>query len=231
MNELLNLLIISLLVMLISSCSNINYEYTCIKTYEKNPTSYLFNQNVNTIRQILIEKKNEIQQVFCPYYKESLKSKEIFVDDFGTKFFCTSDFYFKAPKENDSIGLWSDTNNRTIYFKSNGIDIFLACAGWFHSEVCFNNNDMPVDMQSNFLIHFEIIDCIKTKIEVIAIYPEIETGLCKYCGSGFSDMAIFSPTEATTIEGYKILLKIGELLGEEDEMPKIKIPKRPSKND
>lgn len=84
---------------------------------------------------------------------------------------------------------------------------------------------------SNYQIHFEKIDNTKTKIEVISIFPKIMIGICRACAPGLQDYLFSIPTEPTTIEEYKILLKIGELLGEEDEMPKIKIPNRPNEND
>jgi len=205
------LVLIIILICLLEGCT-INYNYHCIEYSDKNPTKYIFNKNIKEIREKIITNKDYIQQVFCDNYEEARKSTKLF-----TNYFCESGLVLRVVK--DSIQIYNPDKGRVYYLKTNSIDLFLISEGWKSSEICFNDDGIPLEYKSNYQIHFEIIDSLTTQVEIIALHPRLITGKQIMGGRGFANVIITSPTEPTSIEEYKILLKIGEFLGVKEEMP------------
>ena len=85
------------------------------------------------------------------------------------------------------------------------------------------SEDGPVYYHAEYHIHLTEVSENKTKVEIFTINPSISIG-----HKPFSQYIHMTPIERevlpSTIEEYEILLKIGEILGVKDSMPKIKLP-------
>ena len=86
-----------------------------------------------------------------------------------------------------------------------------------YSDVYYKKN-MPLLYSANFHLHFEQINLDKTKIKIYVINPKVAVGnqiICipSHCGYRWKKV------EPTTIEEYKILLRIGKLAGEKNMPP------------
>lgn len=115
--------------------------------------------------------------------------------------------------------LFADTNNKK--------DLCLMPVGFLgKSKVYFKNNGDSLDYTAWFYIHLEEIGKQKTKVKILTFDSEVITGqslipLPPHFGHPYKKSSV----EPSTIEEYQILLKIGDIVGEQ-KMPTLILPVR-----
>jgi hypothetical protein len=218
-NFIISITIIS--VLLFTGCG-VTYNYHCIDFDDKNPTKYIFNKNIDEIRETILNDENEIKLSLI--YNNQLH----YVEERYEK---NWNFYFKSPKE--YLDMWNPYQNSIKTIKTNSLDFYLISYGITKSsELCFDDKNIPLCYMVSFQIHFEIIDSLNTQIEIFTIYPRVITGIEGFpTGFHMSRQFIERSIMPSSIEEYEILLKIGEILGVKEEMPKCKYPIVPGKMD
>ena len=67
---------------------------------------------------------------------------------------------------------------------------------------------------ADFHLKIEDLGGERTRVEVETIDPQVIAGRALMPGRHFTRPNIYVPVEATSIEEYRLLLRLGELLGE-----------------
>ena len=200
--------------------------YSCSTTYkpisyEINPIRYIYDFKINTIYNTIKYNYDDFDHIF---HDERV--------DQGDSVYFTP--YFQSIFiGSDSISRLRDTSRTNIFrISDNKYDFFIECCGYKNSNIFFNNHNSPYLYWVDFHIHLQSIDNNHTVIEVIAIEPRIKIGqsffpTLPHLARPFTHTQV----ETSTIEEYEILLKIGELLGVKEKMPKCNYPEKPKKKE
>ena len=77
----------------------------------------------------------------------------------------------------------------------------------------------PVPYLADFQLRIEALGAGRTRVEVETIDPQVIAGRTLLPGRHFTRPNIYVPVEATSVEEYRLLLRLGELLGEPDMPP------------
>ena len=72
----------------------------------------------------------------------------------------------------------------------------------------------PVRYLADFQLKIEALGVGRTRVEVVTIDPQVIAGRALMPGRHFTRPNIYVPVEATSVEEYRLLLRLGELLGE-----------------
>ena len=101
-------------------------------------------------------------------------------------------------------------------------DVYVYAYGWDTSYI-YINKEYPIYYYAEYHVHMLPINENSTKIEIYTIKPKILLKEPRY-PSFFNFAAESRTVMPSTIEEYKILLCIGEILGVKDQMPKLYLP-------
>jgi hypothetical protein len=100
------------------------------------------------------------------------------------------------------------------------------------TSIVYYNQQNKIPYYYSLHLHIIKIDNTKTEVEIITINPEIMTGIrfpSNVLSSVFHQPPITKSVHPSTIEEYRVLLNIGEVLGIKDKMPTMRVPKYPDK--
>jgi hypothetical protein len=112
--------------------------------------------------------------------------------------------------------------------KENSKDLILSTANSKHATLGYSDvyfiGKKPLLYKAEFHLHFERINSTTTKIKINTLNPRVIVGkqvvtLASHRGYKYKKV------EPTTIEEYKILLRIGKIAGEK-KMPFINLPEQ-----
>ncbi len=106
----------------------------------------------------------------------------------------------------------------------NGNDVFFY---YGHSPMglskLYRVNGRPVPFLADFHLHLTALDDSKTRVEVFPADTQVIAGKTLLPGRHFIRANIYIPVEATTIEEYSLLLRLGDMLGQTG-MPALILP-------
>ena len=192
--------VLFILVLIAGSC--ITPKKIIISEVEKNPTEYLFNISMDSIRQT-------IEKTF-PFHTQS---------------YCNS-YLSRYESWLYSKRIPNPEKNENDYLLSSGVDDkYFKC----RSKVYFSKYGKPrLYRPEYYFIHLEETET-GIKVYVYAIEPTLRVGWSLQVGHaiiGSWCVPRYIPVPSTTVEEYEILLMIGRTLGIEKDMPPLKIPKK-----
>lgn len=121
----------------------------------------------------------------------------------------------------------SDSNivrgNKVLRGKENINDAYIY-SFWDDTSLVYVSSEEPLLYYAEYHLHLTASDSTNTYIEVRTVDSHIITG--KNFLRGYTHVNLKTvDVPPSSIEEYKILLIIGEILGVKDSMPKLKLPK------
>jgi hypothetical protein len=175
------------------------YRHTVIKAplKEKNPTSYIYDATAEQIKQAI----NNLDK------KNSFGNLILKIKEYKFNYW---DSLFNKPENYDDVIL--DNSNNSI-----GKSLL-----YFSEE-----KNEALDYYAKFHLHLTKLDTNKTSVEIFTYESEVHVGTTSGLGDPHGPKWVFEKVQLTTIEEYKILLKIGEALGVKDKMPELILPDKP----
>ncbi len=196
----------------------ISNEYAAIEVKQlpqKNPTSYVFNGNLEQVRKKIISATEYPEPDSHVPFKQS-DSLEL------RGYLANAYFYICESKDDICLGTNGKRVEEIFKKKENQNDIYLASDGTRIYSTTYYANGKPLEFRMDFHIHLEAIDSDKTKVAIFPINPVVYKG---YGGLGMHGAILKKeiPVAATTVEEYQLLHYIGFALGEKD-MPKVILP-------
>ena len=163
-----------------------------------NPTSYTFDAGVDAIHQTIRQLYEQQFRERSPYlFTPLFAGDENLIDEMAAVF-------SQPGNENDAY--LSHMHNPA------GISQVYSVGG------------EPAPYLADFHLHMTSQEPGKTRVEVRAIRPEVLAGKTLLPRNHMTRANIYLPVEATTIEEYSILLKIGAIVGQAD-MPPLVLPR------
>jgi len=174
----------------------------------ENTTEYVYNMSLEELRDLV---KNEFENPANPDVEEILcrKMEVSTITEFLTGLIDSVSYPFYQIKSMHDLILEYpvSTHSTTLGY----------------SDVYYKKN-MPLLYSASFHLHFEQIDADMTKIKVYVLEPKVAVGeeilaqIIIPSHAGYS----WKSVKPTTIEEYKILLRIGKVVGE--KMPPLRKP-------
>ncbi len=189
-----------LLCLIVSSCCTVDYSesnYIELKMPELNPVEYVYPFSLEKLYGS-ISKMGFICLGYCWYNNESP--------------------FFNA-------------RSGELYKGNNTFDILVQPHWPPLKSYIYYNKEKPIPYSAMFYLHITRIDESKTKVEVITIDHGIITKSYYdtiFCLVKFPEITVIKEqVPPSSIEEYKILLLIGELLGMKEQMPELILPEIP----
>lgn len=123
----------------------------------------------------------------------------------------------------DSIIIWGKIVTRP----ENKNDFFIFNMLPNDTSIVFRSKERPIPYFYSLHLHITSIDSQTTLVEVRTVDPSISIGVRfphNILPSSVPGAALTKPVQPSTIEEYKVLLKIGEVLGVREKMPPLRLP-------
>jgi hypothetical protein len=172
------------------------------RAFEPNPTSYIFAKPIADLRKDILATLDNFE-VMRPFYAS-------FAPEGG--------YYFSARTKADG----SAASNGVLDDPAAANDIYLQAYGAvIGPSPVYSVRGKPLPYTSEFHLHFESVDEKNTRVTVIPHNPRVANG--SKCCSPHGLYTIYQDVEPTTIEEYRILQLIGQVVGTKD-MPPLKLP-------
>jgi hypothetical protein len=194
-------------------------EYAAIEAKalpQKNPTSYVFDGNLEHIR------SKVISAVKYPEIDSPFPFKNASIDEPG---YHRPNVSFYVCEAEEEICLGSDDAKTNAIFEKpeNRNDLVIASDGTRMKSPVYFAAGKPLEFRMDFHVDLESIDGNKVAVTVFPINPTVYKG---YGGIGLHGAILKEafPVEATTIEEYQLLRYIGFVLGKTD-MPEVVLPR------
>jgi hypothetical protein len=191
-----------LLLVLLSSCTR-DIHPIAKKTLEhKNPTTYVFNHSVPELKERIVaafQIEKQSAGSFCVFFR------------------CEAPFLISVETKEHATFAGHLFDNR-----ENADDVYLHSYGEpFGLSAVYFANGKPLRYRAAFHLHLAAVNERSTKVTVLTQNSTVINGAkcCSPHGYYSNDV----PVEPTTIEEYKILLYIGQVLGVRD-MPPLHTP-------
>jgi len=191
-----------IIVLLCSSCSCSNIKKYPFQYGTANPTSYIYNLPLELLKKNIID---DFESLLSPDIEEIMCRR---------------------------MTVYQETD-RPIYdsifnVEENIHDIILSSGNFEHTTLGYSNvyflGSKPLLYKAEFQLHFEKITDTSTQVRIITLNSKVIVGMQHISipsHRGFK----YKSVEPTTIEEYKILLRIGKLVGEK-KMPSLKMPEQ-----
>jgi hypothetical protein len=190
-----------LIMMICNSC--IGFRTNSLKN--KNPTSFVFHTSLNKLRNIIkkdfvIDRSKNINDLMNV---QDISKKSWNILTVNDSNFPIKGEIFKMEENRFDLYLYSSSNPIISYSK------------------VYKKFWKSLKYRAEFQLHFATVSENETKITIITHNPKVlYWSLNIFSGHPFAEYKTVQPT---TIEEYEILLRIGNLVGEED-MPPLKLP-------
>ena len=198
-----------LLTLLYSSCRVRKHPFSGVS----NPTEYTYHMPLEELRTLIIndfenQTNPDIEEISCRKMEVSTITK-----------------YLNGLTEDTISNPWYPKEKKSVHDLILIFPISTKATTLGYSDVYYKKNMPLLYNVYAFHLNFEEIDAKKTKMRVHVLHPEVATGkeiwgmiiLPSHAGYRWKSV------EPTTIEEYKILLRIGKLAGEKN-MPQLKRP-------
>jgi hypothetical protein len=193
-------------------------EYAAIEIKQlpqKNPTSYVFNGNLEEVRQKIISGTK------YPDYESPFPFKDY--DDLDNDSYKSNvGFYICEAKDEICLSTNEKTVKEIFNKEENRNDIYLANDGRRTSSSVYYAAGKSLEFRTDFHIHLEANEDNKVKVTIFPVNPLIYKG---YGGIGLHGAILKKeiPVVPTTVEEYQLLRYIGFVL-EEKDMPEVILP-------